>query len=78
MMLEKLGNYQEAFDLLLTDLHALFEMVCRGTRTDNEAVQATSELAALCRRAAGSLDWMPLVETVLHPCAENNNEKGAR
>ncbi|XP_048511434.1 vacuolar protein sorting-associated protein 8 homolog isoform X2 [Athalia rosae] len=75
VMLEKLGNYQEAFDLLLSDLHSLFERHCRDEITENEAAKATSELAALCRRAAGNLDWMPLVETVLHPYTENNNQK---
>ncbi|XP_046485765.1 vacuolar protein sorting-associated protein 8 homolog [Neodiprion pinetum] len=76
LMLEKLGNYQEAFDLLLADLQSLFEMHCGGDIKSNKAIQATSELAALCRRAAGHLDWMPLVETVLHPYTENNIQKG--
>ncbi|XP_012276200.1 vacuolar protein sorting-associated protein 8 homolog [Orussus abietinus] len=74
-MLEKLGNYQEAFDLLLKRLRNCFEMCCQGATSEEEAIRGTMQLASLCRRSAGALDWMPLVEAVLRPSADNDNQK---
>ncbi|XP_051156587.1 vacuolar protein sorting-associated protein 8 homolog [Leptopilina boulardi] len=78
IMLEKLGNYEEAFNLLLKRLEENLSLCCQTNVSDVNAVQITTQLAALCRRAAGTLDWMPLVETVLHPHSDNNIHKAEK
>ncbi|XP_024940795.1 vacuolar protein sorting-associated protein 8 homolog isoform X2 [Cephus cinctus] len=75
VMLEKLGNYQEAFDLLLKKLQSSFDVYCQNDISDDEVVKGTTQLAGLCIRSLGTLDWMPLVETVLRPSTDNNDQK---
>lgn len=75
IMLEKLGNYEEAFNLLLKRLEESLSLCYQTNVSDVNAVQVTTQLAALCRRSAGTLDWMPLVETVLHQHSDNNVQK---
>ncbi|XP_033214134.1 vacuolar protein sorting-associated protein 8 homolog [Belonocnema kinseyi] len=75
VMLEKLGNYEEAFNLLLKRLQENLALCCQTNISDKDVVQTTTQLASLCRRSAGSLDWMPLVEAVLHPHSDNNLQK---
>lgn len=40
--------------------------------TDESVVETVSQLSGLCRRAAGNIDWMCLVEVVLRPNSENS------
>ncbi|XP_043274533.1 vacuolar protein sorting-associated protein 8 homolog isoform X2 [Venturia canescens] len=78
VMLEKLGNYQEAFDLLLSELHEHLRIYHCEDATDGDAVRSTIQLSGLCRRSAGNLDWMPLVEAVLQPQSDDNDQKVER
>ncbi|KAL7301163.1 hypothetical protein TKK_0006134 [Trichogramma kaykai] len=65
LLLEQLGNYQGAFDLLLGRLSEITNLIERDEFIQDEAHNITSQLAGLCRRSAGVLDWMPLVKVVL-------------
>lgn len=49
---------------------------CKKKIQEDDAVRVTLQLSGLCRRSAGNLDWMPLVETVLRTNTDENNEKG--
>lgn len=73
VMLEKLGNYQEAFDLLLKEFEDRLEMYRQNKASESETVNAAIQLAGICRRSAGNLDWMPLVEVMFR--SENNRQK---
>ncbi|KAG7189422.1 hypothetical protein KM043_017126 [Ampulex compressa] len=78
VMLEKLGNYQDAFDLLLKEFESHLKLYCQNEMSENDTIHAAIQLAGMCRRAAGNLDWMPLVEAVLrtHPdCDSKKVEK---
>ncbi|KAK0095425.1 hypothetical protein PV326_008414 [Microctonus aethiopoides] len=75
VMLEKMGNYEGAFDLLLNKLHQQLKMYYEDEIADSDVVYATIQISGLCRRSAGNLDWMPLVETVLQPQSDNNNQR---
>ncbi|XP_063986290.1 vacuolar protein sorting-associated protein 8 homolog [Diachasmimorpha longicaudata] len=67
VMLEKMGNYQEAFELLHGGLQERLGLYHEGMMGEEDVVKMTQQVAGLCRRAAGNLDWMPLVESVLQP-----------
>ncbi|KAG5327788.1 VPS8 protein, partial [Pseudoatta argentina] len=75
VMLEKLGNYQEAFDLLLKEFENRLEMYRQDKTSESETVHAAIQLAGICRRSAGNLDWMPLVEVMFRSHSENNRQK---
>lgn len=97
-MLEKLGNYQDAFDILLKEFQANLELVCvpykynvallivyfkqfyfqycQNQVSENASIHSAMQLAGICRRSAGNLDWMPLVETILQTHSNSNDEKG--
>ncbi|XP_012058541.1 PREDICTED: vacuolar protein sorting-associated protein 8 homolog [Atta cephalotes] len=75
VMLEKLGNYQEAFDLLLKEFEDRLEMYRQNKASESETVHAAIQLAGICRRSAGNLDWMPLVEVMFRSHSENNRQK---
>ncbi|CAD6242413.1 GSCOCG00009489001-RA-CDS [Cotesia congregata] len=64
LMYEKMGNFQEAFELLSGILKKKLRDFCDGG-SEEDVVAATINVSGLCRRSAGNLDWMPLVETVL-------------
>ncbi|KAF7400816.1 hypothetical protein HZH66_006000 [Vespula vulgaris] len=74
VMLEKLGNYQEAFDLLLNQFKNHLNMYCQDKAFEKEAIITAMQLAGMCRRSAGSLSWMPLVEVVLKTHSDSINE----
>lgn len=75
VMLEKLGNYQAAFDLLLKEFEDQLEMHRQDKASESETVHAAIQLAGICRRSAGNLDWMPLVEVMFGSHSENNRQK---
>ncbi|EFN62096.1 Vacuolar protein sorting-associated protein 8-like protein [Camponotus floridanus] len=75
VMLEKLGNYQDAFNLLLKEFKNQLEMYRLDEASESETVHAAAQLAGICRRSAGNLDWMPLVETAFRSHSENNKQK---
>lgn len=75
VMLEKLGNYQEAFDLLLKQFENRLEIYRQDEASESETVHAAIQLAGICRRSAGNLDWMPLVEVMFRSHSENNKQK---
>jgi len=75
VMLEKLGNYQDAFDLLLKEFEDRLEMYRQDKASESETVHAAIQLAGICRRSAGNLDWMPLVEVMFRSHPENNRQK---
>nr|XP_033321301.1 vacuolar protein sorting-associated protein 8 homolog [Megalopta genalis] len=75
VMLEKLGNYQDAFEILLKEFQNNLELYCRNEISENETIHTTVQLAGLCRRSAGNLDWMPLVENILKTHSNSNNER---
>lgn len=75
VMLEKLGNYQDAFDLLLKEFEDRLEMYRQDRASESETVHAAIQLAGICRRSAGNLDWMPLVEVMFRSHSENNRQK---
>ncbi|XP_054013291.1 vacuolar protein sorting-associated protein 8 homolog [Hylaeus anthracinus] len=75
VMLEKLGNYQDAFDILLKEFQNNLELYCQNKVSENETIHSTVQLAGLCRRSAGNLDWMPLMEIILRTHSNSNNEK---
>lgn len=74
VMLEKLGDYQAAFDLLLKEFEDRLEMYRQDRASENETVHAAIQLAGICRRS-GNLDWMPLVEVMFRSHSENNKQK---
>ncbi|XP_034937425.1 vacuolar protein sorting-associated protein 8 homolog [Chelonus insularis] len=78
LMLEKMGNYQEAFDLLLNNLKKQLAIYYEQDIPDDEIVYATIQISRLCRRSAGNLDWMPLVVTALQPHANDSSQKVER
>ncbi|XP_057331528.1 vacuolar protein sorting-associated protein 8 homolog [Microplitis mediator] len=82
LMFEKMGNYQDAFELLLNKLQQQLSIYYNNNNNSNNSnipnndeiiITATINISGLCRRSAGNLDWMPLVETVLQPYNSNNN-----
>ncbi|XP_011152021.1 vacuolar protein sorting-associated protein 8 homolog isoform X1 [Harpegnathos saltator] len=75
VMLEKLGNYQDAFNLLLKEFENHLELYRHNKASESEAVRAAAQLAGICRRSAGNLDWMPLVEAVFRSHSENNKQQ---
>ncbi|XP_031846274.1 vacuolar protein sorting 8 [Nomia melanderi] len=75
VMLEKLGNYQDAFEILFKEFQNNLKLYCQNESSENESIHATIQLAGLCRRSAGNLDWMPLVETILRTHSKCNNEQ---
>lgn len=75
VMLEKMGNYQEAFELLHAGLQERLGVYHQENVGEDEVVKVTIQVSGLCRRSAGNLDWMPLVETVLQPHSGNNNQR---
>lgn len=75
VMLEKLGNYQDAFDLLLKEFETHLEVYQQNGASESETVHAAAQLAGICRRAAGNLDWMPLVEAVFRSHSENDKQQ---
>lgn len=75
VMLEKLGSYQDAFNLLLKEFEDRLEMYRQDKASENETVHAAVQLAGICRRSAGNLDWMPLVDAIFRSHSENNKEK---
>lgn len=75
VMLEKLGNYQDAFDLLLREFEDRLEMYRQDKASESETVHAAIQLAGICRRSAGNLDWMPLIEVMFRSHSENNRQK---
>lgn len=75
VMLEKLGNYQDAFNLLLKEFENQLEMYQQDKVSESETVHAAAQLAGICRRSAGNLDWMPLVEVAFRSHSENNKQK---
>lgn len=75
VMLEKLGSYQDAFNLLLKEFEQQVTMYRQGDVSENESIYAAMQLAGLCRRSAGNLDWMALVEAVFRSHSENSTEK---
>ncbi|XP_029672254.1 vacuolar protein sorting-associated protein 8 homolog isoform X2 [Formica exsecta] len=75
VMLEKLGNYQDAFNLLLKEFENQLEMYQQDKASESETVHAAAQLAGICRRSAGNLDWMPLVEAAFRSHSENNKQK---
>lgn len=75
VMLEKLGNYQDAFNLLLKEFEHQLEMYRQDEASESETVHAAAQLAGICRRSAGNLDWMPLVEAAFRSHSENNKQK---
>lgn len=75
VMLEKLGNYQDAFDLLLKEFETHLEMYRQNKASESEIIRSAAQLAGICRRAAGNLDWMPLVEAVFRSHSENNKQQ---
>ncbi|XP_016842298.1 vacuolar protein sorting-associated protein 8 homolog [Nasonia vitripennis] len=77
-LLEQLGNYHGAFDLLLGRLTEITNESNRNASTENEAVRITSQLAGLCRRSAGTLDWIPLVDVVLSLQSNNDVQKSSK
>lgn len=74
VMLEKLGNYQDAFDLLLKEFENHLELYRQNKASESETVRAAAQLAGICRRSAGNLDWMPLVEAVFRSHSENKQQ----
>ncbi|XP_029169096.1 vacuolar protein sorting-associated protein 8 homolog [Nylanderia fulva] len=75
VMLEKLGNYQEAFNLLLKDFDHQLERYRQDEASESETMHAAAQLAGICRRSAGNLDWMPLVEAAFRSHSDNNKQK---
>ncbi|XP_076619382.1 vacuolar protein sorting 8 isoform X2 [Colletes latitarsis] len=75
VMLEKLGNYQDAFDILLKEFQNNLELYCQSKVSEDESIHTTIQIAGLCRRSAGTLDWMPLMETILQTHSKTNDEK---
>lgn len=74
-MLEKLGNYQDAFDILLKEFQDHLGLYCQNKVSENETIHAAVQLAGICRRSAGNLDWMPLVDTILQTHSNSNEKK---
>lgn len=74
VMLEKLGSYQEAFNLLLKEFENRLEMYRQNEASESETVHAAGQLAGICRRSAGNVDWMPLVEAVFRSHTQNNKQ----
>ena len=75
VMLEKLGNYQDAFDILLKEFQNNLKLYSQGTVSESEPIHSAVQLAGMCRRSAGNLDWMPLVETILRTHSNSDDEK---
>jgi len=74
VMLEKLGSYQEAFNLLLKEFENRLEMYRQNKASESETIHAAGQLAGICRRSAGNVDWMPLVEAVFQSHTQNNKQ----
>lgn len=60
--------------------YSLYHLTCRSQTkqnesTEDEAIRITYQLSSLCRRSAGVLDWLPLVESVLTLQSNNDIEK---
>ncbi|XP_043667984.1 vacuolar protein sorting-associated protein 8 homolog isoform X2 [Vespula pensylvanica] len=47
---------------------------CQDKAFEKEAIITAMQLAGMCRRSAGSLSWMPLVEVVLKTHSDSINE----
>ncbi|XP_012165975.1 vacuolar protein sorting-associated protein 8 homolog [Bombus terrestris] len=75
VMLEKLGNYQDAFDILLKEFQNNLELYCQNKVSENASIHSAIQLAGICRRSAGNLDWMPLVETILQTHSNSTNKE---
>ncbi|KAJ8681567.1 hypothetical protein QAD02_017359 [Eretmocerus hayati] len=75
LLLEQEGNYSTAFDLLLNKLTQVAYLCKQDELFYDEAVQITSHLSGLCKRSAGVLDWLPLVEVVTNLQSENDSSK---
>lgn len=75
IMLEKLGSYQDAFNLLLKEFETHLEMYQQNNSSENEIIHIAAQLAGICRRSAGNLDWVPLVEAVFRSHSGNNKQK---
>ncbi|CAK9833216.1 Vacuolar protein sorting-associated protein 8 homolog [Anthophora retusa] len=75
VMLEKLGNYQDAFDILLSEFQNNLDLYCQNKVPENAPIHSAIQLAGICRRSAGNLDWMPLIETILKAHSNSNDEK---
>nr|XP_034192046.1 vacuolar protein sorting-associated protein 8 homolog [Osmia lignaria] len=75
VMLEKLGNYQDAFDILIKEFQNHLELYCQNKSLENTSIHTAIQLAGLCRRSAGNLDWMPLVEIILQTHSNSKDEK---
>ncbi|XP_058794135.1 vacuolar protein sorting-associated protein 8 homolog isoform X2 [Phymastichus coffea] len=78
ILLEQSGNYQDAFDLLLGRLTEIIDVSKQSESTEDEAIRITFQLSNLCRRSAGVLDWLPLVESVLSLQSNNDIEKTSK
>ncbi|XP_047351827.1 vacuolar protein sorting-associated protein 8 homolog isoform X2 [Vespa velutina] len=50
------------------------ENYCKDKAFEKEAIITAMQLAGMCRRSAGSLSWMPLVEVVLKTHSDSINE----
>lgn len=53
----------------------MFLQYCQGTVSESEPIHSAVQLAGMCRRSAGNLDWMPLVETILRTHSNSDDEK---
>lgn len=74
LMLEKMGNYQDAFNLLIDNLENSLNMYYQNKLSCNDVEKSTIEISSLCKRSAGHLDWMPLVEIVLQSNHANDDD----
>ncbi|XP_014213894.1 vacuolar protein sorting-associated protein 8 homolog isoform X2 [Copidosoma floridanum] len=75
LLLEQSGNYQDAFDLLLGQLNEITSVSTQDESKEDDAIQVTSQLSSMCRRSAGILDWLPLVNAVLNLQRFSNNDQ---
>lgn len=75
VLLEKLGNHQGAHEILAEELRDRIESYRRNEAGEDSAARAAGQVAGLCRRAAGNLDWMPLIETILEARSDNGGEE---
>ena len=74
LLLEESGDYISAYDILLVKFGEVLEYHEEGK--DDEVVSIVAQLSGLCRRAAGILDWIPLVNKILHIQSTNNLQNG--
>ncbi|XP_017885655.1 vacuolar protein sorting-associated protein 8 homolog isoform X2 [Ceratina calcarata] len=75
VVLEKLGNYQEAHEILSRELRDRMESYRKNEVNEEAVTRAAGQVAGLCRRAAGNLDWMPLIETILEAHSNGREER---